>query len=232
MTATLVSPIFIEELYTQYFSSRTIEFLLCNQNRVPLEIASENVTTDVFTLTGHTLVDGDEVIFTTLEEAGAALPTGLEEGLPYFVVNAATDTFQVSFFSGGTPIELSGASTGLYYVEKLPWGRFAPATEIIATELAADFGYARQTVDMSTSFAWSDEERRLIFTLPAPLIYTPVGGDLVYDSFALIDVTSTPNVPILSTFEQTEKTIQEGYPMAFPIRAAFAGTQYSSGMIW
>ena len=232
MTATFVSPLFIEDLYAEYFSTRTIEFLLCDQNRSPLEVNSENVTTDVFTLTAHGLSDNDEVIFTTLGVAAASLPDGIKPGLPYFVVNSDADTFQVSYFEGGTPVSLEGASTGLYYVEKLPWGRFATAAEIEATEVAADFGYARQTVDMSTSANWSNEERRLVFNLPSPLIYTPVGGNIGYDSFALLDVTSTPNIPILGTFEEEMVVIQAAYPRAFPIRVAFAGTEYSSGIIW
>jgi hypothetical protein len=231
MTSTLVSPLFIEDLYGGHFGGRTIEFLLCNQNRTPIEIDGEDVSNDNFTATAHGLVNDDEVIFTTLGVPSASLPGGLVIGLPYFVVNADTDTFQVSYFQGGTPIELSSASVGDYYVEKLPWGRFATATEIEATEVPSVYGYARQTIDMSTSTAWSQEERRLLFNLPAPLIYTPVNGDIEYDSFALLDTTGTPDVPVLMTFEETLITIQAGIPRAFPIRVAFAGTNYITGAI-
>jgi hypothetical protein len=39
---------------------------------------------------------------------GEALPAGLTEGVIYFVVSAATDTFEVSLTSGGASVNLTG----------------------------------------------------------------------------------------------------------------------------
>jgi hypothetical protein len=66
----------------------------------------------VVTLTGHTYANGDQITFTTT----GALPTGLTVGTVYFVVNAATNTFQVSATSGGTAITTTGTQSGTHTV--------------------------------------------------------------------------------------------------------------------
>lgn len=64
----------------------------------------------VVTWTGHTLSNGDIVVFTST----GALPTGITAGTNYFVVNAATDTFQISATSGGAAINTSGSQSGTH----------------------------------------------------------------------------------------------------------------------
>lgn len=66
----------------------------------------------VVTLTGHTYTNGDQITFTTT----GALPTGLTVGTVYYVVNAATNTFQVSATSGGTAITTTGTQSGVHTV--------------------------------------------------------------------------------------------------------------------
>jgi Tfp pilus tip-associated adhesin PilY1 len=65
----------------------------------------------VVTWTGHTLVNGATVRFTTT----GALPGGLAINTRYFVVNAvAATTFQVSATSGGAAINTSGTQSGTH----------------------------------------------------------------------------------------------------------------------
>lgn len=64
----------------------------------------------VVTWTGHTLSNGDIVVFTTT----GALPTGITAGTSYYVVNAATNTFQISATSGGAAINTSGSQSGTH----------------------------------------------------------------------------------------------------------------------
>ena len=52
--------------------------------------------TDVINLTSHGFSAGDVVVF-----GGTTVPTGLNFGQPYYVINTTTDTFQVSTTSGG-----------------------------------------------------------------------------------------------------------------------------------
>lgn len=64
--------------------------------------------TDKITLTAHTLSNGHRVRF-----AGTTVPGGLTKGLWYYVVNKATDDFQVSLTSGGSAVDLTSAGTAV-----------------------------------------------------------------------------------------------------------------------
>lgn len=75
-------------------------------------------TPGVVTWTGHTLVNGDKVSF----ETTGALPTGLSVGTDYYVVNAASNTFQVSATVGGGAIATSGSQTGTQTCRYNPYG--------------------------------------------------------------------------------------------------------------
>lgn len=67
----------------------------------------------VFTVNNHGLRNGDVLIFTTT----GALPTGLTPATTaYFVVNAATNTFQVSATLNGTAITTTGSQSGTHTV--------------------------------------------------------------------------------------------------------------------
>lgn len=60
---------------------------------------------------GHGLLNGDTVRF-TLGATGNTLPTPLVVGTWYYVVGAASDTFQVAQASGGAAIVLTTIGTG------------------------------------------------------------------------------------------------------------------------
>ena len=74
---------------------------------VTLTIASPCVVTDA----AHGFVNGDRVVLSTT----GALPTGLSAGVRYYVVNATTNTYQLSLTSGGAAINTSGTQTGTHY---------------------------------------------------------------------------------------------------------------------
>lgn len=75
-------------------------------NTVTITIASPGV----ITMTGHTLQNSDIVVLTTT----GALPTGYTAGTSYYVVNAATNTFQLSATAGGAAINTSGSQSGTH----------------------------------------------------------------------------------------------------------------------
>lgn len=56
--------------------------------------------------TAHGFSDGDSVVFTT----DGTLPTGLESSVGYFVVNATTDSFQVSSTIGGDALTFTSGA--------------------------------------------------------------------------------------------------------------------------
>lgn len=62
------------------------------------------------TATSHALINGDRVLFQTT----SLLPTGISANTVYFVINAATNTFQLSASSGGTAIGTSGTQSGTH----------------------------------------------------------------------------------------------------------------------
>lgn len=70
---------------------------------VPVDVTAAD---DTFTSQSHGLVDDDRVAFYPL--LGASLPTGVS-GPPtlYYVVNATTDTFQISTTEGGSAEAIS-----------------------------------------------------------------------------------------------------------------------------
>lgn len=65
-------------------------------------------STDAVTSTAHGLSNGDTVIFTTVTG-----PTTISANTPYYVVNAATNTFKVATTKGGTAIDIDVDSSAL-----------------------------------------------------------------------------------------------------------------------
>lgn len=73
---------------------------------VTITIASPGVVS----WTAHGKNNGDVVVLRTT----GALPTGLTAGTAYYIVNKATDTFQLSATSGGSAINTSGSQSGTH----------------------------------------------------------------------------------------------------------------------
>jgi len=67
------------------------------------------------TATGHGLTNGKRVQFTT----SGALPTGILANTTYFVINAATDTFNLSATQGGAAIATSGGQSGTHTMREV-----------------------------------------------------------------------------------------------------------------
>jgi len=97
-----------------------------------------DVTANTISSSAHGLVNTDRVmLFNVLAES---LPTGLTEGTIYFVVGAATDTFQVSLTSGGAAIDITAVGD-LYFQKVVPEVFAAQGQITVATNaliLAAD----------------------------------------------------------------------------------------------
>lgn len=74
-------------------------------------------STDVFTSFAHGFVDTNRVVLSDISTAGLA--AGFDENTVYYVVTAATDTFQLALTSGGAAI-LSAASMECYVTKCVP----------------------------------------------------------------------------------------------------------------
>ncbi len=59
--------------------------------------------------TGHSLSDGDVIIF---NNEGGAMPDEVYADFPYYVVNKATNDFEIAVTSGGSAVDFSGDGTG------------------------------------------------------------------------------------------------------------------------
>lgn len=66
-----------------------------------------NTSTNVITIALHGFVDGTPLIFKSTN----TLPSGIVENTTYYVISAATNTFQISTTIGGSPVDIT--STGL-----------------------------------------------------------------------------------------------------------------------
>jgi hypothetical protein len=67
---------------------------------------------DIITLNSHTLVNGNAIKF-----GGTAAPGGLTAGTTYYVVGAATNTFQVATSPGGSAIDITSTGTSVTITE-------------------------------------------------------------------------------------------------------------------
>lgn len=122
------------------------------------DLSSYTVTadagTDTFTAAGHDFVDGTPVQFSN---SGGGLPGGVVSGTTYYVANAATNTFQVTTFIGGTALDITSAGSGTNTV-----------TEIAVDDIANQYTDAGQLWDIlvrhevsnyqgagRVSFAWA-----------------------------------------------------------------------------
>ena len=97
----------------------------------------------------HGLSNGDVVTFTTTN----ALPSPLVVGTPYYVVNKADDTFQVSLTSGGTAINTSaggGSGTHTYWASDI--ATITPARgRFVASVSGANVSHNLSTTGTDTS---------------------------------------------------------------------------------
>lgn len=69
--------------------------------------------TNLFTASGHQFVEDQKV---RVSNSGGALPSGLSTGTDYYVLNATTDTFQLSASRGGSAVSISDDGTGTHTI--------------------------------------------------------------------------------------------------------------------
>ena len=124
-----------------------------------------NTSTDVFTWSAHGLSNGNHVMLQT----SGSLPTGLTAGTVYYVINATTNTFQVSASSGGLAIDTSGSQSGThtaYHGWYVDWHAADPTSEGQATAIYAD-------PDAGVQVGIANRPDTTLF-LPQPVnLYTP-----------------------------------------------------------
>lgn len=78
------------------------------ENGTPTTPTSATIASDLFTLAGNGLANGDQV---TIDALGTITGTGLVVNAVLFVVGVSGDTFQLALTYGGSAVDLGGANT-------------------------------------------------------------------------------------------------------------------------
>lgn len=90
---------------------------ICPGQTATITIASPGVVT----ATGHGLVAGDKIHFTTT----GGLPSGISTNTDYYVLatSLTSDTFKLALSPAGTAVVTTGSQNGTHTVYKSPWGK-------------------------------------------------------------------------------------------------------------
>lgn len=85
---------------------------LASSNFLPLiGQPTADSTTDTFTLTGHGWSNGDPLLIVT---NGGTQPGGVTTASTYFLINAATNTFQISATVGGAAVDITSNGSSIF----------------------------------------------------------------------------------------------------------------------
>lgn len=100
--------------------------------------------TDIFTVLNNPFINGDVVRLYVTGSESKALPTGLSADTDYYIVTTSSDTFQLAASSGGSPIDVTGAGTGTFFIGR----EIVPQPILQAMKLMiTDWYYNRGNVD-------------------------------------------------------------------------------------
>lgn len=79
-----------------------------SENGIPQTPSSATIASDLFTLAGSGLANGDQIVIDSL---GTITGTGLAVNAVLFIVGVSGNNFQLSLTYGGSAIDLGGANT-------------------------------------------------------------------------------------------------------------------------
>lgn len=158
--------------------------------RVAVSITADN-TTDTFTDTAHGMANGTPVLF------GGGLPSGISGTALYYVINAATNTYQVATTPSGSAVNFTTNGSGLT-VTTLP----ATMLSTSATAPTMPSGYTYKALvswtrnDGSSNFIYNTlRNRRINFenqnVLTAGAITTPGSWETLTISSVIPSITQT-----------------------------------------
>ncbi len=124
--------------------------LVAGADVVSTTVAASTVTannaTDIITLSGNTLVNGNQIVF-----AAGTIPAGLTAGTVYFVINQSGNNFQVSTTSGGSAVNFT--TNGATVTVTRP-GAFGATNSAI---VLGDSNTSTSTVSLLSSGAFVNE---------------------------------------------------------------------------
>lgn len=143
--------------------------------------------------TAHGLSAGTCVM---LKEVGT-LPTGLSEGLLYFIINPTANDFQLALTPGGSAVTFSDDGTGANEYSVVPGLDGTGGTEVSAG------GYARQLVSMAAAAS-------RVKVSDADVEFTATGGDYgEICAIATFDAVSAGNLQSLDPLGIYRTTMED-----------------------
>ncbi len=146
-----------------------------------------DTSTDVFTATGHTYINGQRV---RVSQSGGALPSPLVANTDYYVRDAATNTFKLALTSGGTAIDITTAGSGTLTVTDVALNNRVELTaEFVLKEIASYYGLTNRPAVAITEdpVFYTDAGIDYYRILHSMAIDNTAGaGDLVFNQIALI----------------------------------------------
>lgn len=138
------------------FLLNNTDFTWTPVSKVTALTSISNASPAVFTLNSHGLANGDQIVLSTT----GALPTGLTVGTVYYVINTATNTFNVSLTSGGAAVNTSSAGSGThsmtYFYTSLTSSSHWQLAQFGNLVIAVQANVAPQVFDLSSATAFSD----------------------------------------------------------------------------
>lgn len=148
-------------------------------------------TTNVFTKVSHGMSNGQAVL---VNNVGGALPSGLAVNTLYYVINATTNTFQLSTSVGGSAVDITTNGTGTQYTYttfKLP--NLCGSVPIGSGQKIKTFNFVDANVNTSTEVITVDSNLYL-YTGQSVVLSNSGGtlpGGLSAGTYYVIRVTST-----------------------------------------
>ena len=167
-----------------YFRDETNDqWIKINQGLNKGTFTVTSATPAVFSFTGHGLIAGDAVHFTTT----GALYTGLTVGTIYYVIAAGltADAFEVSATHGGTAVNTSGSQSGTHTLYKDLW---TPTT----TYKGLYYGYTNWNAGISADvlYAGNGTESNIKWPIAFSTIAVTTGAS--DSTLTLTDATKFP----------------------------------------
>lgn len=158
--------------YGVLFPSASIDATTLLASPVSSTVTITIASPAVVTWTAHGLSNGQAVRFTTT----GALPTGLAAATVYFVVSAATNTFQVAATPGGAAINTSGTQSGVHTAATVGSSyqayckaSFLGLSPVLSNQEAANSILARWLQLTNSAAVWSGGKLKFIPYGDAPI---------------------------------------------------------------
>lgn len=96
---------FTNQNYSFFFSNKSFD-----------AFSNVNIIPNTFTINSHGLANNTQIVFTA--PLGSTLPTNILPNVKYYVINATTNTFQISLTFSGPFVPITGTGSGTCFIQE------------------------------------------------------------------------------------------------------------------